>query len=100
MLGQNWKTTIFGLVAILLGVAGPVLTHYVPVVGLDWSTLCTTLATFAVGGGLLTAKDSTTHSIPAQVQAADAAAKAVTPEQAEKAKAQMKQADVLAANKP
>lgn len=57
MLGVSWRTTVFGLVTIVLGVLGPVLNHYAPVVGLDWVTLCTTLATLTGGAGLITAKD-------------------------------------------
>jgi hypothetical protein len=45
-------------------------------------------------------KGSDEHSIPAQVQAAGAAAVAQTPQQAQLAQAQMKQADILAAKKP
>ena len=36
--GANWKTTTLGLVAIILNVLGPVLSHYLPITGLDWTT--------------------------------------------------------------
>lgn len=69
----NWKTTLFGAGAIILGLLGPVLNHYIPVVGLDWVTVCSALASLAAGGGLLAAKDSSTHSTDAQVAKATVA---------------------------
>lgn len=57
MLGANWRTSLFGIIVIVLGVLGPVLNHYAPVVGLDWIMLCTSLATLAGGAGLVIAKD-------------------------------------------
>jgi hypothetical protein len=97
---KNWKTSLFGILAILLSASGPVLKHYVPIAGLDWVTLCTTLGTFVGGWGLLAAKDASTHSTIAQVQASTAVTKAMTPAAAEQAKVQVKQADILADRKP
>lgn len=70
---QNYKTTLFGILTILLTAAGPVLDHYYPLGGLNWTSLCATLAGVSGGAGLLAAKDSTTHSTDAQVAKATVA---------------------------
>lgn len=96
----SWKTTLLGAIVIMLTAIGPVLDHYFPIVGLSWVAVCTSLAGLATGAGLLVAKDASAHSIPAQIEAAQAVVTAATPEQAQEAKAQMKQADQEAAQKP
>jgi len=66
----NWKTTLTGLVALLLNVPVFVTALYAwgkhePV---DWRNVLVTTAITVIGAGLLAAKDSTTHSTAAQVE--------------------------------
>jgi hypothetical protein len=74
---KNWKTNLFGVLAILFTFAGPVLEAYFPIRGLNWVALMTALAGLAGGTGLLVARDYNVHSTITQVDAATATA---TPE--------------------
>ena len=67
---QNWKPKLFGVLAILLTSAGPVLEAYYPLRGLNWIVLMGSLAGAAAGAGLLTTKSYDTHSTVDQVHAA------------------------------
>lgn len=75
----NWKTSLAGLFVITLTMAGPVLDHYFPLSGLSWSNYTASIAALFGGGGLLLAKDSTTHSTSTEVAAStvEAAKKSV-----------------------
>ena len=104
----NWKTTAFGLAVIIITAIGPVLDHYFPLVGLSWTAIATSIAALFGGAGLISAKDSTTHSSPAQVLAKGATISASqatalgipnAPALVEAAAVEVKAADVEAASK-
>ena len=69
---QNWKTSLFGLGVIIITALGPVLGHCHPIVGMSWVAVMTSIAGLLTGGGLIVAKDYSTHSTEAQVQASTA----------------------------
>jgi hypothetical protein len=95
-LTTNWKTTLSGL-GMILTALGDVAHALSTGTAINWGVDVSAI----IGGiGLIAAKDSTTHSTIAQVQASTAVTTAMTPAQAEQAKVQVKQADVLAERKP
>lgn len=96
---KNWKTTVAGLAVIFITASGPVLDHYFPLVGLSWTAITTSIAAVIGGAGLVAAKDSTTHSTAAQVEASTATVVAVTPVQVAAAETQVKVADAQVAAK-
>lgn len=61
MLGSSWKVKLAGIGVIVLIALGPVLQSYIPLHGLNWETLCTSIAGIIGGGGLLLAKQYNVH---------------------------------------
>lgn len=101
-LGTNSKTTasaiITGLLTLLLGVptfitAITAWSQHQPV---DWRAVGVSTALAVITAGLASAKDASTHSTPAQIQASGAAVTAVTPAQVAQAKVEVAQADAQA----
>jgi len=68
----SYRTTIFGILAIILIAAGPILEHYHPLVGLNWTSTLTSIAVLVTGAGLVVAKDASVHSTVDQVKASTA----------------------------
>jgi hypothetical protein len=104
----NTFVTVTGIMGTMLGIPLAVITYYATIVKTgppDWfmhylAFPMVLIGTIGIGLSNAASKGKDQHSIPAQVQAAGAAAKAVTPEQTEQANEQVKQADMLAAKKP
>lgn len=67
----NWKTTLTGVIALLLNV--PVFVSAIYAWGkhqpVDWRSVLVTTTLTVVGAGLVAAKDSTTHSTIPQIEA-------------------------------
>jgi NADH:ubiquinone oxidoreductase subunit 4 (subunit M) len=75
----NWKTNLAGIVTFLLSVPAFVsaLSAWAAHQPVDWRSVIVSVALTAGGVGLISAKDSTTHSTIAQVQASTQQEKAV-----------------------
>ena len=72
ILGINWKTTLAGIGSFLSGVPGFVTALQAWAAGqpVNWREVGVSAALTLVGAGLAAAKDSTTHSNAAEVDAA------------------------------
>lgn len=104
MLGTNWKTNLAsigtGLLTLLLGIPTFItaITAWSNHQAVDWRSVLTSTALAIVTAGLASAKDSTTHSTVAQVEASTAVVAAPTPAAKAVAVQQVAAADV--ASKP
>lgn len=74
---KNWKTTITGLITLVLSVPTFIsaLTAWGNHQPVDWRSVLITTALAVVGTGLVSAKDGTTHSTASEVQVATTVAK-------------------------
>lgn len=72
---KSWKTTVIGIAVVILMALGPVLEAYLPIKGLNWNVLTTTISGILAGAGLVLAKDRDSHSTAEQVKAATEVAK-------------------------
>jgi hypothetical protein len=72
ILGINWKTTLAGIAAFLTSVPPFVsaITAWSNHQAVDWRQTLVSVALAAIGGGLVAAKDATTHSTSVEVEAA------------------------------
>jgi uncharacterized membrane protein YfcA len=70
---KNWKTSLGGLVTLLLGV--PTFVSAIQAWGnhqpVDWRSVLVSTTLSIVGVSFLAAKDATTHSTSAEIQQAD-----------------------------
>lgn len=66
---KNYKTTIAGIIAFLFSVPSFVaaLQAWVAHQPVDWRSVLVSVALTALGGGLVAAKDSSTHSTQTEV---------------------------------
>jgi len=74
---KNWKTTVTGLITLVLSVPTFIsaLTAWGNHQPVDWRSVLITTALAVVGTGLVSAKDGTTHSTASEVQVATVVAK-------------------------